>query len=147
MSTKLSTGESSTIILNQASSLTLMVNFNGILLSVDEAEASSVFFLPAIPTSTGWLSFSSGSSLFTVADKLFRSPTDFVERLLGDFSIGILEPIAEVVEDNSDVVKAVDVSLIFPFLADKLFTGSSFVLFYFCLDSVGIDSVESLLNL
>ena len=84
-----------------------MVNFNGILLSVDEA----------------------GSSLFTVADKFFRSPTDFVERLLGGFSIGILEPIAEVVEDNSDVVKAVDVSLIFPFPADKLFTGSSFVLF------------------
>ena len=84
-----------------------MVNFNGILLSVDEA----------------------GSPLFTVADKFFRSPTDFVERLLGGFSIGILEPIAEVVEDNSAVVKAVDVSLIFPLPADKLFRGSSFVLF------------------
>ena len=132
---------------NQTSPLTLVVNFNGILLSVDEAEASSVFSLPAISTSTLWLSFSSGSSLFTVADKFFRSPTYFVERLLGGFSIGILEPIAEVVEDNSDVVKAVDVSLIFPFPVDKLFAGSSFVLFCFCLDSVGIDSVESLLNL
>jgi hypothetical protein len=102
-----------------------MVNFNGILLSVDEA----------------------GSSLFTVADKFFRSPADFLERLLGDFSIGILELIAEVVGDNSDVVKAGDVSSIFPFPADKLFTGSSFDLLCFCLDSVGIDSVESLLNL
>ena len=60
--------------------------------------------------------------------------------------MGLLEPIGEAVEDNSDVVKAVDVSLIFTFPADKLFTGSSFVLFCFCLDSVGIDSVESLLN-
>ena len=112
MSTKLSTGESSTIILNQTSPLTLMVNFNGILLSVNEVEASLVF------------SFSSGSSLFTVVGRFFKSTAGFVERLLG-----VLEPIAEVVEDNSDVVKAVDVSLIFPFPADKLFTGSSFVLF------------------
>ena len=107
-----------------------MVNFNGILLSVNEVETSLVF------------SFSSGSSLFTVADKFFSSPSGFVERLLG-----VLEPIAEVVEDNSDVVKAVDVSLILIFSADKLFTGSSLVLFCFCLDSVGIDSVESLLKL
>ena len=94
-----------------------MVNFNGILLSVNEVEASLVF------------SFSSGSSLFTVGDKFFSSPSGFVERLLGDFSIDVLEPIAEVVEDNSDVVKVVDVSLIFPLPADKLFRGSSFVLF------------------
>ena len=111
-----------------------MVNFNGILLSLGGPEASLVFI------------FSSGSSLFTVAGEFFKSAAGLLERLLGGFSIGTMEPIAEVVEDNADVIKAVDVSLILGLSADKLFTGSSFVLFCFCLDSEGIDSVESLLN-
>ena len=113
MSTRLSIGESSTIIFNQTLPLPLIINFNGILLSVNEAEASSVFSLSAISTSTLWLSFSSGFSLFSVADKFFRPSTGFVGRLLGGVSIGLLEAIAAVVEGNSDVAKAVDVSLVF----------------------------------